>query len=96
MDNLVVKLNIQHCKIICGNLDRPNIRYSVLWGDHKFNDRINQLMKLIDQQGRKGGKGLVYCSEQKTCEKVSQELQENGFSAKAYFSVVPERDKSIR
>lgn len=94
VDSLINLYNIQGCRLIQDNLDRPNIRYSVVWRDARRDKAIVQLCQLFQSPEHVGqmhlgpeNKGLIYCTAKKSCEAVSEALKGIGLKAEPYYAL---------
>ncbi len=73
-------LNLNEAKYFISSFDRPNISLSVLPGQKKW----QQIEKIIRKYQNKCG--IIYCSSRAGTEKLAQQIQSLGFSAKAYHA----------
>ncbi|KAF8318388.1 P-loop containing nucleoside triphosphate hydrolase protein, partial [Clavulina sp. PMI_390] len=92
MEGLIRRFHIEKCTIVRGDLDRPNLRYAVLWCR---DSRKNQVRDLLNSSRRKGTKGLIYCRRKKHCTELAKFLREQGHNAQEYFRGKPNESQKI-
>ncbi len=89
MNEICEYLELQDPALVRGDLERPNLRFSVRHlEDHQR--RIDCLTEILDQAGMRGngmkGRAIVYCSTRKNTQHVAQALVRSGFSAGWYHA----------
>lgn len=78
--DILERLNLTSAHHYFTGFDRPNIRYTVL----DKQKPITQLKQYLSDKNDESG--IVYCLSRKRVEKVSEQLQEAGFSAAPYHA----------
>ncbi|MDX1795400.1 MAG: DNA helicase RecQ [Hydrogenovibrio sp.] len=81
--DILQKLHLQSPHVHVSSFDRPNIRYTVL----EKRQPMKQLSAFL--QNRENESGVVYCLSRKRVEEVALQLQQQGYSAKAYHAGLP-------
>lgn len=80
-------LHLSPERAFASGFDRPNIRYTVV-EKAKPEEQLNTFLKSHADEA-----GIVYCLSRKRVEKVTEQLQERGYSAAAYHAGLPAAER---
>lgn len=83
--DILQRLHLQQPKVHISSFDRPNIRYTVL----EKRQPAKQLLAFLSSRTDQQESGIVYCLSRKRVEEVAQNLQSEGYRAKAYHAGLP-------
>ncbi|MBI9067574.1 MAG: DNA helicase RecQ [Salinivirgaceae bacterium] len=81
-------LNLNKAKYFISSFDRPNLSLAVLPGQNKW----KQIERILQKYHNKCG--IIYCSSRAGTEKLAQQIQSLGFSAKAYHAGMKSDERS--
>ena len=79
---IVSQLRLEEARIFVAGFDRPNIRYRVT---EKSGTR-RQLFDFLNEAGRRGQAGIIYCGSRKKVEETSEWLNQSGFRTLPYHA----------
>lgn len=82
-------LNLNEAKYFISSFDRPNLSLAVLPGQNKW----KQIERILQKYQNKCG--IIYCSSRAGTEKLAQQIQSLGFSAKAYHAGMKNEERSM-
>ncbi len=89
--DIITQLNLREPKVFLSSFDRPNINLLVRPGQ----DRIGQILDFIGRHPTDAG--IIYCLSRKTCEAVTQKLQQKGIKAGFYHAgLTPNQRGSVQ
>lgn len=87
-DDVIRLLGLRNPVQTVTGFDRPNLYFEVRQPESKE----AELLRLLDS--RRDKSGIVYCSTRKNVERVTELLQEKGFSAARYHAGLEDRERS--
>ena len=82
------QLNLTEPKVFLSSFDRPNINLIVRPGQ----DRVGAVVEYITRHPQ--DPGIIYCLSRKTCETISQKLQQKGIKAAHYHAGLTPNQRS--
>ncbi|MGE3622824.1 MAG: DNA helicase RecQ [Bdellovibrionales bacterium] len=82
-DDIIVQLKLDDVRVFVSSFDRPNIRYRVA---ERGGSRLWQLGDFLNEQGRRGQAGIIYCGSRKKVEETAAWLNNQGFRALPYHA----------
>ncbi|MBN8683821.1 MAG: DNA helicase RecQ [Chitinophagales bacterium] len=86
--DIVEQLRLDNPEIFIASFDRPNISLTVRPAQRRF----EQIIEFIKE--RPGQSGIIYCLSRKSCETLSQKLNEKGFKAGYYHAELSSAERS--
>ena len=86
---------MHHCNFIIENVDRPNIRYTVLSLTCSFSEAFAWLIAIIREQQQKTPRMLVFCTSKKQCIKM-YELCKNELGDDHMYCIKDDEEKDDR
>jgi ATP-dependent DNA helicase RecQ len=81
-EEIVSQLKLEEARIFVAGFDRPNIRYRVT---EKAGTR-RQLFDFLNEKGRRGQAGIIYCGSRKKAEETSEWLNQSGLKTLPYHA----------
>lgn len=88
-EDIMKNLSFKEHKVIRGDFSRRNLSFALRHVD----DKSEQLLRLVRNVE---GSGIVYMRTREGCEKLSEFLIQNGFTATFYHAGLPHTERSIR
>lgn len=88
-EDIVQQLNLRSPKCFVASFNRPNLTYRV----QPKSEPIQQILAHVRERPQEAG--IVYCQARKTAEKLAQQLNENGVSARAYHAGLTPSERSL-
>jgi ATP-dependent DNA helicase RecQ len=85
--DIIRHLGLRNPATVVTGFDRPNLYFDV----RRPRDKLSALVALLTE--RKDKSGIVYCATRANVEKVSQALQDRGFSATRYHAGLEEGER---
>lgn len=92
VNDIVSRLNIEHCERFTMSFNRPNLTYTV---ERKSSDRwaIEDMVAWVKEK-HQGETGIIYCSSRRKCEETAVQLRDkHGLSAAHYHAEVDADEK---
>ncbi|TPG58970.1 DNA helicase RecQ [Hymenobacter nivis] len=86
--DIITQLNLHEPKVFLSSFDRPNINLIVRPGQ----DRVGSVVDYITRHPQ--DPGIIYCLSRKTCETISQKLQQKGIKAAHYHAGLTPNQRS--
>ena len=86
--DIITQLNLTEPKVFLSSFDRPNINLIVRPGQ----DRVGSVVDYITRHPQ--DPGIIYCLSRKTCETISQKLQQKGIKAAHYHAGLTPNQRS--
>ena len=86
--DIITQLNLTEPKVFLSSFDRPNINLIVRPGQ----DRVASVVDYITRHPQ--DPGIIYCLSRKTCETISQKLQQKGIKAAHYHAGLTPNQRS--
>ena len=87
--DIMERLGFKEPNILRSSFARPNLAYAVRHTD----DKSEQLLRIIRNVE---GTGIVYMQSREGCEKLAEELRNQGISTSYYHAGLPHAERSIR
>lgn len=87
--DIMLHLQFREPYIIRSKFARPNLSYAV----RQTEDKYEQLLRIVDNVA---GSGIIYARTREGVEKLTAQLQRDGYSASFYHAGLPTVERSIR
>ena len=87
--DILTQLSIPDAQVFLSSFDRPNLSLTVLPG----RKRIEQIEEFLTRH--RSESGIIYCLSRKTCESVSEKLQEKGYKVAYYHAGMPSEERMV-
>ena len=87
--DIMERLDFTESNILRSSFARPNLAYAVRHTD----DKSEQLLRIIRNVE---GSGIVYMQSREGCEKLAEELRNQGVSTSFYHAGLPHAERSLR
>ena len=87
-DDIVESLDFQEPKIISMGFERPNLKWWVIQTPQK--DR-----KLHEIVRKSEGSGLIYGGTRRNCERLAEDLNQEGFQVRAYHAGIEGKERDL-
>ena len=85
--DIISSLKLQEPFNLVTGFDRPNLYFEVKQPKNKYSALVQYLEK-------NNGNGIVYCSTRKEVERVTERLQDDGYSASRYHAGLSDKERS--
>lgn len=86
--DMLTQLGLVDPAIYISSFDRPNITLTVKPGQKRFEQIADHLKK------NPGQSGIIYCLSRRSCEEISNKLNEKGFKTDYYHADLPQQRRS--
>jgi ATP-dependent DNA helicase RecQ len=86
--DMVTQLGMTEPAVFISSFDRPNITLNVRPGQKRFEQIVDFLKKNPDQSG------IIYCLSRRSCEEISNKLNDKGFKTDYYHADLPLQRRS--
>ncbi len=86
--DMVSQLGLADPAVYISSFDRPNITLTVKPGQKRFEQIVDHLKK------NPGQSGIIYCLSRRSCEEISNKLNEKGFKTDYYHADLPQQRRS--
>ena len=87
--DILSQLKLKNHAMFQQSFNRANLKYIV---QKKKKNHLNDIISFIQTRHR-GKAGIVYCNARAKCEKVAEELRENGVNAAHFHAKMDTADK---
>ncbi|MEY3239669.1 MAG: hypothetical protein RIR11_1107 [Bacteroidota bacterium] len=81
--DMLTQLSMQNPAVFISSFDRPNITLTVKPGQKRYEQIYDFLRKHPNQSG------IIYCLSRRSCEELSNKLNEKGFKTEYYHAELP-------
>jgi ATP-dependent DNA helicase RecQ len=86
--DMMTQLGLADPAVYISSFDRPNITLTVKPGQKRFEQIVDHLKK------NPGQSGIIYCLSRRSCEEISNKLNEKGFKTDYYHADLPQQRRS--
>ncbi len=83
--DMLTQLGLVDPAVYISSFDRPNITLTVKPGQKRFEQIVDHLKK------NPGQSGIIYCLSRRSCEEISNKLNEKGFKTDYYHADLPQQ-----
>ena len=81
--DVIANLEIEGCQVFTQSFNRTNLEYNVL--EKKSKNALNDIIEIINSR-HKYQSGIIYCLSRKACEKLAEQLHDQGIKAHHYHA----------
>lgn len=86
--DILTQLDLKEPEIFISSFDRPNISLTIRPGQKRIEQIIDFLKKHPNQSG------IIYCLSRRSCEEISNKLNDKGFKTDYYHADLPQQRRS--
>lgn len=86
--DIITQLDLKTPEVFIASFDRPNIALTVKPGQKRLEQIVDFLKKHKDESG------IIYCLSRRSCEELSNKLNDKGFKTEYYHAELPQHKRS--